>query len=137
MARLARLIFVSLGVALAVWLTPGSIHIVDWTADGPVRVALLAPLWKLWTALAIAALLAVAGLGSRRGRAATLSDTMVAPLGLMWLWVIPYLPWLPDRAPALARRSRVRCAGASLALAVAGSAMSLIPVPAPVDGPPG
>ncbi len=52
MARLARLILVSLGVALAVWLIPASIHIVDWSADGPVRVALLAPLWQLWTALA-------------------------------------------------------------------------------------
>jgi hypothetical protein len=63
--RLARLILVSLGVAFAVWLTPASIHIVDWTADGPDRVALFAPLWQLWTALAIAALLAgiILGLG--------------------------------------------------------------------------
>ena len=46
---------VSLGVALALWLLPASIHIVDWTPDGPVRVALLAPLWKLWVAVAVTA----------------------------------------------------------------------------------
>jgi hypothetical protein len=47
-AHLARLICAELGVTLAVWLLPASIHIVDWTADGPVRVALLPPLWQLW-----------------------------------------------------------------------------------------
>jgi hypothetical protein len=98
-ARLARLIFVSLGVALAVWLIPASIHIVDWSADGPVRVALLAPLWQLWTALAVAALLT--GIIHAAVGAPGAADAWIAPLGLMWLWVIPYLPWLPDRAPAL------------------------------------
>jgi hypothetical protein len=98
-ARLARLILVSLGVALAVWLIPASIHIVDWSADGPVRVALLAPLWQLWTALAVAALLT--GIIHAAVGAPGSADAWIAPLGLMWLWVIPYLPWLPDRAPAL------------------------------------
>ena len=137
MTRLARLILVSLGVAFAVWLTPASIHIVDWTADGPVRVALFAPLWQLWIALAIAALLAGIVLGlsgvGHGGQAATLSDTMVAPLGLMWLWVIPYLPWIPDRAPSLLVLAGPLRWGIA-ALAVAGSAMSLIPVPEPVEG---
>ncbi len=136
MARLARLILVSLGVACAVWLTPASIHIVDWTTDGPVRVAVFAPLWQLWTALAIAALLAgivlgISGVG-HGGRAATLPDTMVAPLGLMWLWVIPYLPWIPDRAPSLLVLAGPLRWGIA-ALAVAGSAMSLIPFPEPVE----
>jgi hypothetical protein len=93
-ARLARLTCVSLGVALAVWLLPASIHIVDWTPDGPARVALLAPLWKLWVAMALTTLAAIAVF-------ATASDGVIDPLALMWLWVIPYVPWLPDRAPAL------------------------------------
>ena len=103
MARLARLICVCAGVAVAVWLLPASIHIVDWPASGPVRVALFAPLWQLWMALAVAA---AVGRRSRsgvrhRGRAATVSDTALTPLALLWLWAIPYLPWLPDRAPVL------------------------------------
>ncbi len=132
MARLARVIFVALGVALAVWLTPASMHIVDWTADGPVRVALFAPLWQLWTALAIAALLAglVLGLTGVGHLAASRSDTMVAPLGLMWLWVIPYLPWIPDRAPSLLVLAGPLRWGIA-ALAVAGSAMSLTQVAEP------
>lgn len=137
MTRLARLILVSLGVAFAVWLTPASIHIVDWTADGPVRVALFAPLWQLWVAMAIGALLAGIVLGllgvGHGGQAATLSDTMVAPLGLMWLWVIPYLPWIPDRAPSLLVLAGPLRWGIA-ALAVAGSAMSLLPVPVSVEG---
>jgi hypothetical protein len=104
-ARGARVTLVWIGVALAVWLIPASIHIVDWTADGPVRVALFAPLWKLWTALALAAVAIIATGVRHRGRAATVpdttSDSVTTPLGLMWLWVVPYLPWLPDRAPIL------------------------------------
>src|SRR6185369_360711 len=88
--RGARVSFVWIGVALAVWLIPASIHIVDWTADGPVRVALFAPLWKLWAALGFAAVATVATEASHRGREATASDStsgaVTAPLALMWLW---------------------------------------------------
>ena len=118
MARLARLICVSLGVALALWLLPASIHIVDWTPDGPVRVALLAPLWKLWVAVAVTAVGATAAF-------ATASDRVTAPLALMWLWVIPYVPWLPDRAPALLALSGPLRWGV-LALALIGSAAAWI-----------
>jgi hypothetical protein len=73
--RLVRLICVSLGVALAVWLRPASVHIVGWPADGPVRVTLLAPLWQLWLALAVAAV-AIIAIGVRhRGKNDTVSDT--------------------------------------------------------------
>jgi len=113
-ARLARLTCVSLGVALAVWLLPASIHIVDWTPDGPVRVALLAPLWKLWVAMAVTMLAAIAVF-------ATASDEVIGPLALMWLWVIPYVPWLPDRAPALLALAGPLRWGV-VALALAGSA---------------
>ena len=126
MARLARLIFVcarrrARGLADS-RLNP--YRRLD--GDGPVRVALFAPLWQLWTALAIAALLAgvVLGLAGVGHLAAARSDTMVAPLALMWLWVIPYLPWIPDRAPALLVLAGPLRWGIA-ALAVAGSAMSL------------
>ena len=53
-----------------------------------------------------------------------LSDA-IGPLLLLWLWVIPYLPWIPDRAPAL-----LVLAGpmkwAVLALALAGSVAAAI-----------
>ena len=113
MTRLARLACVWLGVALAVWLLPASIQIVDWTADGPARVALFAPLWQLAIALAAVAVLVVA------------IDTVITPLALLWLWVVPYLPWIPDRAPALlALAGPLRWA--VLALALAGCASAAI-----------
>jgi hypothetical protein len=130
-ARLARLILVSLGVALAVWLIPASIHIVDWTADGPVRIALLAPLWQLWTALAVAALLT--GVIHAAVGPPGLSDAWIAPLGLMWLWVIPYLPWIPDRAPALlALAGPLRWA--VVAMAAGGSIATFVPARSRVEG---
>jgi hypothetical protein len=100
--RLARVICVCTGVGCAVWLIPASIRIVDWPSNGPVRVAMLAPLWQLWLTLAIAFATAIAldRTAGRNGWAATDADTL-SPLALMWLWAIPYLPWLPDRAPAL------------------------------------
>ena len=103
MSRLARLIGVSLGIALAAWLLPASVHIVDWTPEGPVRVALLAPLWKLWAALAVVAFALIAAGVGHRGDRAPVSEplTPLTPLALLWLWTIPYLPWIPDRAPVL------------------------------------
>ena len=106
MARLARLIFVASGIAFAIWLLPASVHIVDWTADGPMRVALLAPPWKLSVALAIATVAVAAVVITATGSAShryqlLLSGTVLSPLALLWLWLIPYLPWIPDRAPAL------------------------------------
>jgi hypothetical protein len=128
-ARAARVTFIWIGVALALWLIPASIHIVDWAGDGPVRVALFAPLWKLWAALALAAIAIIATGVRHRGRAATVSGTVsdttsdsVSPLlGLMWLWVVPYLPWLPDRAPILLALAGPLRWGV-LALALAGYA---------------
>jgi hypothetical protein len=118
---------VTAGVAFAVWLLPASVHIVDWTADGPVRVALLAPLWKLWLDLAVTAIavFAIGAIGVRyRGQAATVSDT-VGPLALLWLWVIPYLPWIPDRAPALLVLAGPLRWGVA-ALALSGSLIAIV-----------
>jgi hypothetical protein len=82
-------------VATAGWLVPASIHIVEWPASGPVRLALLLPAWELLAvgALALAVALVLVARGTRASR--------WAPLLLLWLWVVPYLPWLPDRLPLL------------------------------------
>ncbi|MEO8260272.1 MAG: hypothetical protein ABI868_23195 [Acidobacteriota bacterium] len=89
-----------LGVAMAYWLLPASIDIIAWPPGGPVRVALFASLFKLWVALATGLVAAVAllftGPVERTARA-----RIIAPLLLLWLWTLPYWPWLPDRAPAL------------------------------------
>jgi hypothetical protein len=125
-ARLVRLICVCTGVALAVWLLPASIHIVDWSADGAVRVALLAPLWRLWAALvgAAAVAIAIAALGSRQVDGTSRVLDAMNPLALLWLWAVPYLPWIPDRAPALLLLAGPLRWGV-LALAVSGSAATI------------
>jgi hypothetical protein len=97
-ARLPKIFGICLGVAFASWLLPASIHIVRWTDDGLARVALYPPLWRLWIALATAVIVALA-LAAAPARATV--DRCLTPCVLLWLWVVPYLPWLPDRAPAL------------------------------------
>jgi hypothetical protein len=86
-------------LAVAVWLAPASIHIVKWPASGPIRLALLSPAWQLlaWSVGAMAlALAAIVGARASRRAAPTL---VFAPLVGLWLWLIPYLPWIPDRWP--------------------------------------
>jgi hypothetical protein len=95
---------VSVAVAAAIWLAPASIHIVSWLPAGPVRVALLAPLSRLWWALGLT--LVVMGLAAALARARDRAGVralgrVVAPLGLLLLWIVPFLPWLPDRTPLL------------------------------------
>jgi hypothetical protein len=88
-------------LAVAIWLLPASTHIVTWTEKGPVRLALLGPLRGLTllvgAALVLTGLLAGVVKGDRFRRAAF----TLAPIGLLWLWAVPYLPWLPDRLPLL------------------------------------
>ena len=76
--------------ALAVWLWPASIHIVQWSDGGPERVAVFQSLSRLWWLLAAAV---AAGWFVRA--------SIVAPLVALGLVAVPYLPWLPDRVPAL------------------------------------
>jgi hypothetical protein len=85
-------------VALAIWLVPASIHVVKWPASGPVRLALLLPAWQLaaWSGAA----LVVAGAIVSRSRAAAMARVF-GPLVILWLWLVPYLPWIPDRFPVL------------------------------------
>jgi hypothetical protein len=90
-------------VAVAIWLAPASVDIVRWNADGPTRVALFAPLDHLgWIAL-VAALCLAAFFVWARGKPARLTKiaSVARPLSLLWLWSVPYLPWLPDRIPLL------------------------------------
>lgn len=90
-------------VALAVWLWPASVHIASWPRAGPHRIAIFAPLVRLWTLLAAAALgTGLAALWGRRsaGRLERLAGA-VAPLIILYLWTVPYWPWLPDRFPLL------------------------------------
>src|SRR5262245_3370823 len=99
----ARLAAAAAAVAVAIWLVPASVHIVDWTASGPVRVALVAPVTRLWfgAGASAVAFAAIAFLWTRSGRALAELARVVSPLALLFLLLIPYLPWVADRAPLL------------------------------------
>lgn len=92
--------------AVAVWLIPASVHIVSWLPGAPVRVALFASGRRLLL-LSIVALLtgvALARACRRRwgsGGGPVEVTSAFAPLLLLWSWAIPFVPWLPDRAPVL------------------------------------
>jgi hypothetical protein len=98
--QLAAIAAGTLAVPVAIWLVPASVHIVAWSEAGPARIGLFASraslTWLLAGGLAAAAALAVWGV--RSDRLAGLADR-IAPLNLLWLWVVPFLPWLPDRVP--------------------------------------
>lgn len=85
-------------IATAVWLLPASISIAEWPAAGPVRLALLAPAWQLAALWAVGFVAAMGFLWVRRRNAPPLA---LLPASLLWLWAVPYLPWLPDRLPLL------------------------------------
>ncbi|MGC4085758.1 MAG: hypothetical protein QM736_27435 [Vicinamibacterales bacterium] len=85
-------------MAVAAWLGPASIHIVEWSASGPVRLALLSPTWQLllWVTAA-AVVFGVVRLLGRIDDAAR----VLTPFLALWLFVVPYLPWVGDRLPLL------------------------------------
>jgi hypothetical protein len=93
----------SLALALAGWLVPASIHIVQWPASGPVRLALLSPTWQLAVWMAGGAAVAAGALvwSARIDGGARKLARVAAPFLLLWAWAIPYLPWIPDRLPLL------------------------------------
>jgi hypothetical protein len=99
----ARLAVATSAVAVALYLVPSSAHIVAWPASGPVRIALLPPLSRLWWSMAaslgITAALAV--VWTRSGRGLNGLASAVSPLTILLFWTVPFLPWLPDRAPLL------------------------------------
>ncbi len=96
----AKVVVAFEALAVAVWLVPASVHIVAWPDAGPSRIALFASRARLmWlTAGGLAAAFALLGRGGARVPA--LSDR-VAPFAILWLWAVPFLPWLPDRLPLL------------------------------------
>jgi hypothetical protein len=99
----ARLAVAAAAVAVAMYLVPASAHIVAWPATGPERIALLPPLPRLWWSLAatLAITSGIAAIWLRRGRALDRLASAASPLTILLLWALPFLPWLPDRAPLL------------------------------------
>jgi hypothetical protein len=99
----ARLAAAGVGLAAAIWLAPASVHLVSWSSSGGTRIAFVPPLARLMAALAIAALAIGGSIAVARQRGAPLdaASRVLAPLGLFLFWMIPYAPWLPDRAPVL------------------------------------
>jgi hypothetical protein len=85
-------------MAIAVWLLAASVHIVQWPSNGPVRIALTLPAWQLAAlivgAAVVGAAVALSPIHERWGRA-------LRPFLLLWVLVVPYLPWLADRLPLL------------------------------------
>src|SRR5262245_56753749 len=91
-----------LALAVAVWLIPASIHAVQWGAQGPSRVALFASrAWLVALVLSALAATALVVVWARRGERGRLAAAIASDICLLWLWTLPYLPWLPDRLPVL------------------------------------
>jgi hypothetical protein len=88
-------------LAIAVWLAPASIHIVKWPASGPIRLALLAPAWQLLAWSAGAVVVAASVIARARVAHSASATRVFGPLLVLWLWLVPYLPWIPDRLPLL------------------------------------
>ena len=123
---LAVLMLAGLAGGVAVWLLPASNHIVSWRDGAAGRVALVAPLsWLGWAVLGGVCLTAAAGWWwHRSGRRLDTLARLLAPLLLLWLWVVPYLPWLPAHVPLvllLAGPMRWIVAGLALAGCIAAA----------------
>ena len=97
------LALVGVAVGVAVWLTPASLHIVSWRDGTPGRVVFVPALSYLcWSILG--GVLAVAAGGwwwRRHGWPFRTLTVVLAPLLLLLLWAVPYVPWLPGRVPLL------------------------------------
>ncbi len=91
-------------IAFAVWLVPASIHVVEWSGSRAERVAYL-PSFAILAGLVLAALAGAVGvlLAARRRSADGIARVVssAGPVWLLWLWAVPFLPWLPDRLPLL------------------------------------
>ena len=94
------LLVASVAVAVATWLIPASVHVVGWEAGTPSRLALVPPMGRLLAlaGVAVLAVLLLTRLSSARFEAVS---RVSAPLALLWLWAVPYLPWLSDQVPLL------------------------------------
>lgn len=94
---------------LALWFSRGALDVAG-TADAPRRVAML-PSWPELVGFLMLAIIAIAVAALLRDRARpaaagepawnpALADA-VRPLFALAILAVPYLPWLPDRIPAL------------------------------------
>jgi hypothetical protein len=133
-----RLAAAGLGLAAAIWLAPASVHLVGWSASGGTRIAFVPPLARLIAGFAVSAMVIGASIAVARRRGASLDgiSRALAPLGLLLFWLVPYVPWLPDRAPILLvfagplRWVIAWIAGAVVARQLIGRALQpLLPVP--------
>jgi len=99
----ARLAVVCAALAAAYWLLPATVAVASWPSTGPIRVAFLPPLRIFWIALAGSMLLvaAVAYGWRATGRSLDGFARTTAPLSLLLLWTVPFLPKLADLAPTL------------------------------------
>jgi hypothetical protein len=109
-------------VAMAAWLIPASMQIVSWSSATAGRVGLLAPAaaikWGVAGALMSAAALWWLGPVDTR----PIRAHVISPLNVLWLWAVPFLPWLPDHLPLLvAFAGPVRWLVAAAAVAVSVS----------------
>ena len=98
---LGVLVLSGLALAVAFWLLPASHYIVAWRDGAPGRVALVPSLSRLlWGTLGVGCLVGVVGGWWRRsGRRLGTLARLLSPSLLLWLWVVPYLPWLPTKVP--------------------------------------
>src|SRR5438034_8308863 len=85
---------VSILTAAGVWSTRGLLDIVG-GSTGVVRIAMLPP-WSI-----LAALVVVLGVAGAAAAKVGYDPDVVLPLCAAGLLAVPYLPWLPDRLPAL------------------------------------
>ena len=92
------MLFAFVAVAVATWLARASVHLVSWQDGAPARIALVPSLFALAAliAMAVVAFLLVTRFASRRVSALA---EVCSPLTLLFLWGLPYLPWLPDAIP--------------------------------------
>ena len=88
--------------ALAIWLVPASVHVVGWDGDQVSMLSLLPPVSRLGLILGVTVAVGVV-LGvvvHRRERLPQLAR-IVAPLTLLFFWVLPFLPVIPEHLPLL------------------------------------
>lgn len=96
------LVLASIATAVAAWLLPASVHIVLWEEDEVARIALLSPFSSLYLYIAVSLLVVtfLVLVAHKRDKLSELAS-ILSPLVLLLLWVVPYLPLLPDKFPLL------------------------------------